>query len=166
MIRLPANRANELVRIERARKMILGKRTEDEEIREIAELLNMSSIYVREMLAFSRDMISLDATVGFSRKKNMVVSDFIEDRRYESPEHTVLHKALQQDIAEVLSTLSPKERAVLRLRFGLGGRVAMSLKDVGRELNLTKERIRQIEKDALLHLQHLERTMILEDYVA
>jgi RNA polymerase primary sigma factor len=123
-------------------------------------------MHVREMLAISRDMISLDAPFGFSNQKNTVVADFIEDKRYKTPENTVLYAAMQRDIDEVLSTLSPKEAVVLRRRFGLSGNVAMSLRDVGYELNLTKERIRQIEKKAIKRLQHPARTMILEDYVA
>jgi RNA polymerase primary sigma factor len=111
-------------------------------------------------------MISLDAPLGISNQKNTVVADFVEDKRYDTPENTVLHSAMQRDIDEVLSTLSPKEAAVLRRRFGLSGNVAMSLRDVGCELNLTKERIRQIEKKAIKRLQHPNRTMILEDYVA
>jgi RNA polymerase primary sigma factor len=166
MIRLPMNRVNELVRIEQARKLSFGHGTEKEEITEIAEMLNMKPQYVREMLAISRDMISLDASIRASDPDSAPVSEFIEDRRYETPENAVLYSAMQRDIDEVLATLTQKEAEVLRRRFGLSGMHAASLRDVGNELNLTKERIRQIEKCAIKHLQHHKRAEVLESYVA
>jgi RNA polymerase primary sigma factor len=166
MIRLPMNRVNELVRIEQARKLSLGHRSDEEEISEIAGLLNMNSQYVREMLAISRDTISLDASIRASDPNSAPVSEFIEDRRYETPENAVLHSIMKRDIDEILETLTPKEAEVLRRRFGLNGKKAASLRDVGTELNLTKERIRQIEKHAIKRLQNSERTQVLESYVA
>jgi RNA polymerase primary sigma factor len=166
MIRLPANRVNELVRIEQAKKLSFGQVSEKEEVAEIATMLNMNPRFVREMMAISRDMISLDAAVRSSDPDSASVVEFVEDRRYETPENFVLNSAMRRDIESTLSTLTPKEAEVLRKRFGLCGNRAGSLRDVGDEMHLTKERIRQIEKHAIKRLQHPERSRVLESYVA
>jgi RNA polymerase primary sigma factor len=166
MIRLPLNRANEFVRIERARKMILGNKTEEEEIAEIADMLGMMPVHVRDMLAITRDMVSLDAAARSSESESASIGEFIEDNRYETPEEFVVFSSMRNDIDTVLSTLTKKEADVIRLRYGLDGCKAMSLKEVGDEFDLTKERIRQIEKKAIARLQHPSRLSRLEAYVA
>jgi RNA polymerase primary sigma factor len=166
MIRLPLNRANEYVRIERARKTILGNKSDEEEITEIAGMLNMTSEHVRDMLAITRDMVSLDAAARPTDAESAAIGEFIEDERYETPEDFVIHTFMREDIDGVLSTLSTKEADVLKLRYGLNGQKAMSLKEVGDEFNLTKERIRQIERRAITRLQHPNRLSRLEAYVA
>lgn len=166
MIRLPLNRANELVQIERARKMITANKTEEDEIAEVAEALNMDKSHVREMLNISRDMVSLDASVRASDQDSATIGEFLEDSRYENPEDAVLDSSLKEDISSVLDTLTEKEASVLRYRFGLNGGKSMSLKEVGDVFNLTKERIRQIEKKAIRRMQHPKRIDRLEAYVA
>ncbi|MDR3283969.1 MAG: RNA polymerase sigma factor RpoD/SigA [Treponema sp.] len=166
MIRLPLNRVSELMRIEYTRKMILGNKSEEEEIAEVAEILKMSPLLVRELAAISRDMVSLDAAVNTYDPDGALFGDFVEDTRYESPENTVVYSGMKKDIDDALSTLSLKEAEVIRRRFGLNGGTGKSLREVGDELHLTKERIRQIEKRAIGHLQHPKRTMRLEGYVA
>jgi RNA polymerase primary sigma factor len=165
MIRLPLNRANELVQIEKARKLLEGARTEDEEIREIARLLNMDADHVADLVAVSRDLVSLDTPV-FDERDSSVVGDFVENTDYVSPEEFVVDANLKEDINSVLRTLSDKEREVIEFRFGLNGRHAMSLKEIGDRFHLTKERIRQIEKNALKRLQQPNRAELLEAYVA
>jgi len=165
MIRLPLNRANELVQIEKARKVVVNNRTEESELREIAGLLNMSEDHVRDIVNISRDMVSLDSPLFADRDSNSV-GDFIEDDQYGQPEDYAIASSLRGDVEEVLSLLSEKEAEVLRYRFGLGGRQAMSLKEIGNLFNLTKERIRQIEKKAIKRLQHPSRMGRLEAYVA
>jgi RNA polymerase primary sigma factor len=165
MIRLPLNRANELVQIEKARKLLEGARTEDEEIREIARLLNMDADHVADLVAVSRDLVSLDTPV-FDERDSSVVGDFVENTDYASPEEFVVDANLKEDINAVLRTLSDKEREVIEFRFGLNGRHAMSLKEIGDRFHLTKERIRQIEKNALKRLQQPNRADLLEAYVA
>ncbi len=165
MIRLPLNRANELVQIEKARKMLEGARTEDEEIREIARLLNMDSDHVADLVAVSRELISLETPV-FDERDSSVVGDFVENSAYTSPEEYVVDENLKSDINAVLHTLTDKEREVIEYRFGLSGRRAMSLKEIGDRFSLTKERIRQIEKNALKRLSQPNRAELLEDYVA
>lgn len=165
-IRLPLNRANELVQIEQARKTIGTKKTEQQEFEEIAEMLNMEAKHVRDMINISRDMVSLDAEVAESDSNHTKVADFIEDETYERPEDAAINQSLNEEIETVVNTLRPNEAKVIRLRYGLSGLKPMSLKEVGQECNLTKERIRQIEKHAILRLQHPTRARRLEAFVA
>jgi RNA polymerase primary sigma factor len=165
MIRLPLNRANELVQIEKARKFISGGMSEDGEIREIARMLNMDSDHVADLVNVSRDLISLETPV-FDERDSSVVGDFVENEAYVSPESVAIENNLKEDINAVLKTLTEKEREVIQYRFGLNGRRAMSLKEIGERFNLTKERIRQIEKNALKRLSQTNRSEILESYVA
>jgi RNA polymerase primary sigma factor len=165
-IRLPLNRANELVRIEHARKSIVGNKTIEQELTEVAEMLNMDKDHVREMINISREMISLDAELSTPENDKTSVGDFIEDTQSEKPEDKVVNDSLKEEIDNVLHTLKPNEENVLRLRFGLNGEKPMSLKEVGDVCNLTKERIRQIEKHAILRMQHVTRARRLESYVS
>jgi RNA polymerase primary sigma factor len=165
MIRLPLNRANELVQIEKARKVLEGAMTEDEEIKEIARLLEMDADHVADLITVSREFISLETPV-FDERDSSVVGDFVENTNYLAPEDYVIEQNLKDDINEVLRTLSDKEREVIEYRFGLNGRRAMSLKEIGDRFKLTKERIRQIEKSALARLSQPNRTGRLESYVA
>ncbi|MGI5173715.1 RNA polymerase sigma factor RpoD/SigA [Treponema sp. OMZ 840] len=165
-IRLPLNRANELVQIEKARKILGGNKSEEEEIAEVADMLNMDSTHVREIIHISRDMISLDSAVRPADQDSASIGEFLEDTQYENPEQTAINITMKEDINNVLDTLTPKEADVLRYRFGLNGSSSMSLKEVGDVFNLTKERIRQIEKKALRRLQHPQRMDRLAAYVA
>jgi RNA polymerase primary sigma factor len=165
-IRLPLNRANELVQIEKARKIVGGNKSEEQEIAEIGAMLEMEPDHVREMINISREMVSLDAQVAASDSGKNSVGDFIEDERYAAPEEAALNASMKNDINGVLETLKPNEAKVLRLRYGLDGDKPMSLKEVGDVCNLTKERIRQIEKHAIVRMQHPARLTKLEAYVA
>ena len=165
-IRLPLNRANELVQIEHARKLMTGDKTEEQEFAEVARILKMDKQHVREMVNISRDMISLDAQVASSDNDRTSVSDFIEDERYDNPDEEAISNAMKSDIGKVLNTLKPNEAKVLSLRYGLNGARPMSLKEVGDTCNLTKERIRQIEKHAIVRMRHPRRMQRLEAYIA
>jgi RNA polymerase primary sigma factor len=165
MIRLPLNRANELVQIEKARKCIQNSGGGEAEIKEIARLLAMEPSHVSDLINISRDLVSLENPV-YDEKDSSLLGDFIEDEHYTSPEDSATEAALQDDIETVLNTLTPKEADIIRYRFGLGKRTPMSLKEIGDHFNLTKERIRQIEKKALRRLQHPARRRVLESYVA
>ncbi|MDR0707751.1 MAG: RNA polymerase sigma factor RpoD/SigA [Treponema sp.] len=164
-IRLPLNRANELVQIEKARKMVQNGHSAENEIREIADMLGMDKTYVADIINISRDMISMDVPLSSDRDSS-VIGDFIEDKRHQSPDEYMTGNALKEDIESALKTLTRKEADIIRLRFGLGNRKPMSLKEVGDRFNLTKERIRQIEKKAIKRLQHPSRQKLLESYVA
>jgi RNA polymerase primary sigma factor len=120
---------------------------------------------VRDIVNISRDMVSLDSPV-FTDRDSSTLGEFIEDGQYEQPEQYVIAGNLREDIDGILSSLSDKEAEVIRYRFGLSGYRALSLKDIGVKFNLTKERIRQIEKKAIKRLQHPSRMNRLEAYVA
>jgi RNA polymerase primary sigma factor len=164
MIRLPLNRANELVQIEKARKMVQGGGAETE-LREIARLVDMDTAHVEDLLSISRELVSLDNPVYADRDASNL-GDFIEDENSQAPEDYAVHRSLRDDIESVLDTLDKKEADIIRFRFGLGERSPMSLKEIGDRFNLTKERIRQIEKKALKRLRHPARQRLLESYVA
>jgi RNA polymerase primary sigma factor len=166
MIRLPLNRANELVQIEKARKLSQENHNPEGEIREIARLCRMDSGHVEDLINISRELVSLDNPVYTADKDSSILGDFIEDEHYRSPDQDAVEGSLHDDIETVLDTLNKKEADIIRCRYGLGNRVPMSLKEIGDRFNLTKERIRQIEKKALTRLQHPSRQRILESYVA
>ncbi|MDR1105689.1 MAG: RNA polymerase sigma factor RpoD/SigA [Treponema sp.] len=165
MIRLPLNRANEMVQIEKTRKMIQEGAGTDSEIQEIARLLNMDASHVADLVKISRGLVSLENPV-YSGKDTSSLGDFIEDENYQSPDEHAIEYALKKDIEMVLKTLNEKEADIIRYRYGLGNTVPLSLKEIGERFNLTKERIRQIEKKAIKRLQHPSRQRLLEVYVA
>ena len=148
-IRLPLNRVNELVKIKKVKKSLRARKSEEEEIKEVAAQLNMERDTVRDLLAISQEMLSLDSSVQGSESEEAVLGDFIEDTRYEDPEEGSIKNAMKRDVRDVLGNLKPKEAQVIRLRYGLDGTEPMSLKEVGDICKLTKERIRQIEKNAI-----------------
>lgn len=165
MIRLPLNRANELVQIEKVRKDTQGIRGEVAEIKKIAQTLNMDQEHVADLISISRELISLETPV-YAEKDSSILGDFVEDAAYTAPDSQVIEKALKDDINEILSTLTDKENEIVQYRFGLNGRSPLSLKEIGDRYNLTKERIRQIEKKALKRLQHPNRISRLQAYIA
>jgi RNA polymerase primary sigma factor len=166
MIRLPLNRANELVQIEKARKMVQDSHSSEVEIREVARLLDMDEDHVADLINISREHVSLDNPAYSGGRESSSLEEFIEDEQHEAPEEFVMSRALKQDIEDVLKTLEQKEADIIRFRYGLGDRSPLSLKEIGDRFNLTKERIRQIEKKAIKRLQHPIRQQVLESYVA
>ncbi len=168
-IRLPLNRANELVQIEHAKKAVAAygeNLSEEQELNEVANLLNMDQKHVREMLAISKDMVSLDMEVSGKDSSVTTFGEMIEDTTFEQPEEKSIANAMTSDLNEVIDTLKPAEAKVLRMRYGLTGKKPMSLKEIGDEFSLTKERIRQIEIHALKRMQHPVRSRRLESYIA
>ncbi len=165
MIRLPLNRANELVQIEKAMKVVPEGTSTEEEINEIARMLSMDPSTVSNLISVSRDIVSLENPV-YDNQNSSTLGDFIEDDHYQAPEDAMLEESLKDDIETVLSTLNRKEAEIIRSRFGLGKHAPMSLQEIGNRFKLTKERIRQIEKKALRMLQHPSRRTLLESYVA
>ena len=166
MIRLPSNKTNDIIKIEKARKSLKAKLTEEEELEQVALMLNMTPVHVQEMMMISKDVFSLDSKVGGDDNDSNSLGEMLEDTTSVSPEENAVKNDMKEQIDNVLSTLTEKEAEILRYRFGLNGKKAMSLKEVGEVFNLTKERIRQIEKKAIKRLQHPTRSVKLEAFIA
>ena len=166
MIRLPSNKTNDIIKIEKARKSLKAKLTEEEELEQVALMLNMTPVHVQEMMMISKDVFSLDSKVGGDESDSNSLGEMLEDTTSVSPEENAIQNDMKEQIDNVLSTLTEKEAEILRYRFGLNGKKAMSLKEVGEVFNLTKERIRQIEKKAIKRLQHPTRCKKLEAFIA
>lgn len=164
MIRLPLNRANELVQIEKAKKDIEKYKESEAGIEEIADYLDIDKSRVTELINASKDIVSLETPLSSENDAN-TISDLIKDSKGENPERVIINRKLEESIEEVLSTLSEKESKVIKYRFGLEGERPRSLKEIGDKYNLTKERIRQIEKKAISRLRHPTRRRRLESYV-
>ena len=165
-IRLPLNRVAELTKIQAAKKMVGGEKSEGQKIAAIANSLGMEKEHVRELLNISREMVSLDATVRADKNEVSTIGDFMVDDRYESPEDASVNDSMKVEIDDVLDTLRPNEARVLRMRYGLDGYQPMSLKEVGDACSLTKERIRQIEKHAIERMRMPVRKKRLDAYMA
>lgn len=166
-VRLPLNRANELFQIQKAQKSLMhSSGSADVSIEEIAQEAGLEPELVNELLSISRDTVSFDTPVTAGGESTTSrLGDFIEDEGF-GPEELAMQKCLKEDINTVLSTLSDKEREIIILRFGLNNNAPMSLKEIGEIFNLTKERIRQIEKRALERLKQPSRARLLESYTA
>ncbi|MBI9096867.1 MAG: RNA polymerase sigma factor RpoD/SigA [Spirochaetaceae bacterium] len=165
MIRLPLNRSNELLQIEKKRRELTSLKGIEPENEEIAKELHLSKDIVDDLVNISRDLVSLDTPV-YTDRDSSNLGDFIEDQGHKLPEEEFMDKSLVEDINSVLLTLSEKEAEILQFRFGLNHEKPLSLKQIGDKYNLTKERIRQIEKKAISRLQHPSRKQYLEAYVA
>lgn len=168
-IRLPLNRANELVRIEHAKKELYStglSLNEEDEITEVANMLNMDSTHVREMINISKEMASLDSEIYGKDNSYITMGEMLEDTRYAAPDTKLIEEDMNRELNDVIDTLKPNEAQVLRMRYGLDGQKPMSLKEVGEAFDLTKERIRQIEKKAIKRLQTPSYAARLEAYVA
>ena len=165
MIRIPVNKTLEITKIKKAFNCVYKTKSEQNEFEQVAKMLNLSDSYVKEMLHISGDMISLDQEIDSSDSSATMI-DFIEDKINPRPEDECLNNSLKDELDKAMSSLKPVERRVLRMRYGLDGEKEMSLQEIGDRFNLTKERIRQIEKKAIVRMQHPVRKNRLEVYVA
>jgi RNA polymerase primary sigma factor len=165
MIRLPWNRANELVHIERKRQEQLSESTKAEDLGRIAEELGMSEDHVHNLLRLSQAPLSLDCPVQ-GETDFALLGDLIHDTAGEGPEEAALTQSLSEHIRDLLETLSPKEAQILSLRYGLNGEECLSLREIGRQYRLSRERVRQIEKKAINKLRAPSCRRFLEAYVA
>ena len=163
MIRLPMNKSADLIQILQAKSNLEKNGYDDASIEAIAAECGMTESEVLEILQIARDVSSLDAPVGSEEDSSF--GDFIEsdDPR---PDDIVMDEALKNSVRKILGTLSEKERGIITLRYGLDNNEAMSLKEVGEVYNLTKERIRQIEKKVLNNLLQNEEVRELKAYIA
>ena len=132
-------------------------------LEEIAKEMDMSVERVREILKISQEPVSLETPIG--EEEDSHLGDFIQDDNVPVPADAAAFTLLKEQLVEVLSTLTDREQKVLRLRFGLDDGRARTLEEVGKEFNVTRERIRQIEAKALRKLRHPSRSRKLKDYL-
>lgn len=161
MIRLPVHITEKLNKIKRAQRKISQEKGHTPKIDEVAEELGMSPEQVREVLTQVPRSVSLELKVG--QDKDTELMDLLETDT-QSPEDELMREALQNDMQEILLDLTPREQEVIALRFGFQDGVAHSLSEIGRILNLSRERVRQIEAKALQKLRHPRRRDRIRDY--
>ncbi len=162
-IRIPVHMVetiNKLIRVSRQLLQELGREPTPEEI---AKEMNMSVERVREILKISQEPVSLETPIG--EEEDSHLGDFIQDDNVPVPADAAAFTLLKEQLVEVLGTLTEREQKVLRLRFGLDDGRARTLEEVGKEFNVTRERIRQIEAKALRKLRHPSRSRKLKDYL-
>ncbi|MCH5261971.1 MAG: RNA polymerase sigma factor RpoD [Lachnospiraceae bacterium] len=162
-IRIPVHMVetiNKLIRVSRQLLQELGREPTPEEI---AEQMNMPVERVREILKISQEPVSLETPIG--EEEDSHLGDFIQDDNVPVPADAAAFTLLKEQLVEVLGTLTEREQKVLKLRFGLDDGRARTLEEVGKEFNVTRERIRQIEAKALRKLRHPSRSRKLKDYL-
>lgn len=162
-IRIPVHMVetiNKLIRVSRQLLQELGREPTPEEI---AEEMSMPVERVREILKISQEPVSLETPIG--EEEDSHLGDFIQDDNVPVPADAAAFTLLKEQLGEVLGTLTEREKKVLTLRFGLEDGRARTLEEVGREFNVTRERIRQIEAKALRKLRHPSRSRKLKDYL-
>ena len=162
-IRIPVHMVetiNKLIRVSRQLLQELGREPTPEEI---AEEMDMNVDRVREILKISQEPVSLETPIG--EEEDSHLGDFIQDDNVPVPADAAAFTLLKEQLIEVLGTLTEREQKVLRLRFGLDDGRARTLEEVGKEFNVTRERIRQIEAKALRKLRHPSRSRKLKDYL-
>ena len=163
MIRLPMNKSADLIQILQAKSNLEKNGYDDASVEAIAAECGMDAQDVLEIMQIARDVSSLDAPVN--SEEDTSFGDFIESDE-PRPEEVVMDEALKNSVRKILGTLPEKERGIITLRFGLDNNKALSLKEVGEIYNLTKERIRQIEKKVLSNLLENEEVRELKAYIA
>ncbi len=162
-IRIPVHMVetiNKLIRVSRQLLQELGREPTPEEI---AEEMSLPVERVREILKISQEPVSLETPIG--EEEDSHLGDFIQDDNVPVPADAAAFTLLKEQLIEVLGTLTEREQKVLRLRFGLDDGRARTLEEVGKEFNVTRERIRQIEAKALRKLRHPSRSRKLKDYL-
>src|SRR3977135_2441075 len=162
-IRIPVHMVetiNKLIRVQRQLLQELGREPSDEEI---GEEMGITPEKVREIVKVSQDPVSLETPIG--EEEDSHLGDFVEDREAVSPSDAASLTMLHSEVEDVLDTLTPRERRVLQLRFGLIDGHQRTLEEVGKRFGVTRERIRQIEAKALRKLRHPSRSKKLRDYL-
>ena len=162
-IRIPVHMVetiNKLIRVSRQLLQELGREPSPEEI---AKEMDIPVERVREILKISQEPVSLETPIG--EEEDSHLGDFIQDENVPVPADAAAFTLLKEQLDEVLGTLTEREQKVLRLRFGLDDSRARTLEEVGKEFNVTRERIRQIEAKALRKLRHPSRSRKLKDYL-
>ena len=162
-IRIPVHMVETMNRVIRSSRTLTQELGREPGTAELARYLDMPEEKVKEILKFSQEPVSLETPIG--EEDDSHLGDFIRDESIPVPAEAAAFTVLQEQLVEVLGTLTDREQRVLRLRFGLDDGTARTLEEVGREFNVTRERIRQIEAKALRKLRHPSRSRKLRDYL-
>ena len=162
-IRIPVHMVETINRVKKVSSQLLHQNGHEPSAEEIAAELDMNVDKVREILRVSQEPVSLETPIG--EEEDSHLGDFIPDDDAPSPVDAASHTLLKEQLASVLKTLTPREEKVLSLRFGLVDGKSRTLEEVGREFNVTRERIRQIEAKALRKLRHPSRSKKLKDFL-
>jgi RNA polymerase primary sigma factor len=162
-IRIPVHMVESINKVHRVQRQMVQELERDPTIEELADKVDMTPARVREIMRISQDPLSLDSPVGEEDDSNL--ADFIEDQHAEAPAEMAAKMMLNSAVEEALSDLNDREKAVVRMRFGLDDGQARTLEEVGREFGVTRERIRQIESKTLAKLRHPQHSQKLRDYL-
>lgn len=162
-IRIPVHMVETIHRVSRASRQLLQEYGREPTTDEIAEKLGMSADKVREIMKASQDPVSLETPIG--EEDDSHLGDFIPDDSSPTPAEAVSYQLLREQLNKVLHTLTPREEMVIKLRFGLEDGRTRTLEEIGKEFNITRERIRQIEAKALRKLRHQSRSKPLKGFL-
>ena len=162
-IRIPVHMVETINKVKKVQSQLLHQNGHEPTPDEIAEELDLPVDKVREIMRVAQEPVSLETPIG--EEEDSHLGDFIPDDGAPAPADAASHTMLREQLSDVLSTLTPREEKVLRLRFGLEDGRSRTLEEVGREFNVTRERIRQIEAKALRKLRHPSRSRKLKDYL-
>ena len=162
-IRIPVHMVETINKLIRVSRQLLQELGRDPKPEEIAKVMNMSEDKVREIMKIAQDPVSLETPIG--EEEDSHLGDFIPDEDAPAPAEAAAYSLLKEQIEEVLNTLNDREQKVLKLRFGLEDGRARTLEEVGKEFDVTRERIRQIEAKALRKLRHPSRSKKFRDYL-
>jgi RNA polymerase sigma factor (sigma-70 family) len=163
-IRLPVHLVEQVNKLQRIRRELNQELGREANHAEIAHQLDITEERVRELIDLSRDLVSLDQTVGADDDASL--GDFIADERATSAAENMVEGGLMRaQLQDVLNTLDAREAAVVRMRYGLDGGQPKTLDEIGRAFKLSRERIRQIERETMAKLRHPSRSQVLRDYL-
>lgn len=162
-IRIPVHMVETINKLKKVTRKLAQEKSRKPTEEELAKEMGISVGKLREIIKVAQEPLSLETPIG--KEEDSRLGDFIEDRDAEAPAHAVAHELLREDLTEVLASLSPRERDVLRLRFGLDDGRQRTLEEVGQLFGVTRERIRQIEAKALRKLRHPNRSRRLREYI-
>ncbi|MCC8357427.1 MAG: RNA polymerase sigma factor RpoD [Oscillospiraceae bacterium] len=162
-IRIPVHMVETINKVIRVSRQLLQELGHDPTAEEIAEEMNLPPEKVREILKIAQEPVSLETPIG--EEEDSHLGDFIEDEGVSEPSEAASFTLLKEQLMSVLDTLTPREKKVLELRFGIIDGRTRTLEEVGKEFNVTRERIRQIEAKALRKLRHPSRSKKLRDFL-
>ena len=162
-IRIPVHMVETINKVKKVQSQLLHQNGHEPTPDEIADELDLPVDKVREIMRVAQEPVSLETPIG--EEEDSHLGDFIPDDGAPAPADAASHTMLREQLSDVLSTLTPREEKVLRLRFGLEDGRSRTLEEVGKEFNVTRERIRQIEAKALRKLRHPSRSRKLKDYL-